>query len=84
MKAQAEVATLARTGFTERTHAIPAQFQVLLDGMLDQLQARIAIALERPDEMPAEWGVVPCLEGEMIEITMRRVLPVTEPRASRA
>lgn len=52
-----------------RRVVISATMQPMLDAMLD----RVLVAQERPD-FP-EFGLAPCRPGEMLEITIRRVMP---------
>jgi len=56
-----------------RTVIIPAQYQPSLDRALDQL----LLNAQRPD-FP-DWGLAPCRPGEMLKITIERVVPTSEP-----
>lgn len=69
------------TAAPERKVYVPAQLGVLLELHLDKVLLEGARAIDDPDYIP-EWGELrPCLPGEQIEITLRRVVPDrdTEP-----
>lgn len=61
-----------------RTVVIPAQFAPSLDKALDKLLLDAA-----RDEIP-EWGLAPCRPGEVLEITIRRVVPESNPLTQKA
>lgn len=60
-----------------RIEYIPAQLSVLLELHLDKVLVEGAKALDDPSYIP-EWGFLkPCLPGEMLKITIERVVPQT-------
>lgn len=57
---------------SQRRFMVPAQFAPSVDALLDKM-----VLLQGDNPAVPEWGTKPCRPGEMIEVTIRRVIVPT-------